>query len=131
MKKIITIISGVLIALVVFVGFGGQNKAPVSLGSIGSGEGYYSTTTGNWAVGSSTQLRVGQGIFGSIIISSTTVGTIIVRDATTTLDLSSSTLARFIASPTVGTYVFDSVFTKGLILDLSGNFQGAYTITFK
>ncbi len=123
------IILGVIIVIAAVFLF--TNKAEVKLGSIQEGQAYYSTTTGTFAVATSSYIRIGPGMFGSVIVASTTNVAFRVMDATSTLDIASTTLAKFPAGVAAGTYTFDSVFTRGLFLELQTGFAGADTVTYK
>lgn len=80
-----------------------------------------------------TDQRFGAITLGSVIISSSSVGTLIIHDATSTSDKASTTVAWFDndnnASP--GTYVFDIALKRGLMLDFSAGYHGAATITWR
>lgn len=73
---------------------------------------------------------------GSVIISSSSVGDLIIHNATSTTDDSSTTVAFFNADALAGavpegTYVFDIVMSRGIVLDFSAGFNGVFTITWR
>lgn len=101
-------------------------------GSIQTGESYYATSTGSFAVGTTTNIRIGQGILGSVVVSSTTaILGFELRDATSSTDVSSTSIAKFGTSPANGTYTYDVTLTRGLFLVFPAGFNGAYTVTYK
>lgn len=127
MNTLRTKIIAILSALIIFLGGFGATK----LGSVNQGQEYYSTTTGSFAVATSTYVRVGPGAIAQVTISSTTNVGFKVKDATSTLDLSSTTIANFPAGVAAGTYIFDASFTRGLFFDLGTGFAGSYTVTYR
>ena len=93
-----------------------------------------STTPSNMVSSTlATDQRFGSMTLGSVIISSSSVGTLIIHDATSTSDDASTTVAWFDndnnASP--GTYVFDTILTRGLMLDFGAGYFGGATITWR
>lgn len=125
-------------------------KVPEPVGSVASGNEYHSTTTGAAAVGSNwdmiATLQTDQGTLGSIIITTTGTGRLTLYDATTsnaflrqisanasTTSSSLNILANINTVSTIGTYVFDTIFTKGLLMVWEGTkaLLGTSTITFK
>ena len=145
---ILASLAGILALLVVLVPKLQVAEEGRALGSIMDGQGYNSTTTSSavattWAeartvTGTSTR----SGIFGSVIITKQTqVTTLNIYDATTTditlrnnVATSSILLASFGTSTPVGTYVFDSNYKTGLIVDptpIGGNMVASSTITWK
>jgi len=121
---------GIVVLAVVFLS---NQKVEKTLGSVQDGQGYFSTTTVSLAAGTKAQLKTTGGMLGSLIIASTTAGlnNFILKDATSTTDISSTTLAVFGATPTVGTYTFDVVFTRGLVIEATGAISGSITTTYK
>jgi len=131
------------IALLVFVGFQGL---PV-LGSVGD-EGVYNYTriTNSNASTSPQIIKAKQGVLGSIVVSSTTVGTLNVYDGTVmdvklltgsstyqtfSTTTATTTIAHMGASVAAGTYTFDVAFTDNLVILPSTDFYGSYTITWR
>lgn len=137
MKKYITtlLIALVLLASGVFI-------ATASVDD--SGVYSYRQITSAHATTSPLMVKSGQGVLGSIVISSSTVGTLNIYDgtvmpvktftggatsvATTT---ATTTIALFGASSANGTYTFDTAFTNGLTVMPSTNFVGSFTITYR
>lgn len=72
-------------------------------------------------------------MLGSVIVASSSIGSLIIHDATSTEDMASSTIAIFDNdnNATAGTYVFDTILTRGLILDFEAGFNGSYIITWR
>jgi len=136
------IIIGIVIALVVVVGYGfvtGDKTDVVNPigGSIGN-EPFMATSTGETAeISAISTLKGSWGTLGSVVITGSNSGEIYLYDATTTnntlrasVATSSITIAHFDSSPTVGNYDFNMVFNNGLVLELTGT-QSTTTVTFK
>ena len=118
MKNILLGVCGVIVGVVIVLGFRGQS-APLS--SVTIGNEYHSTTTNqNMAIGTlyfERQLCSTAGSLGSVVVPLTSTAGLELYDATTTNhgDHATSSLAEF-KTTTVGDYTFDTVFTRGLIL---------------
>ena len=76
---------------------------------------------------SSTTLQT----LGSVIVASSSAASMTIWNATSTTDVSSTTIAVFKASVGEGTYTFDVALTRGLIIALPAGSNGAYTITYR
>lgn len=137
-----TIIASVFVLFLIFLGsyLGKEVNAPdVSLGSIIDGQAYNSTTTSSsWntpalSVGGTKLLKTGSGTFGSVIITNETAGSFNVYDATSTNhgDHATTTLAQIYASVAENTYTFDSVFTRGLLIEFQSSNVASSTITWR
>ena|ERR1035437_785151 len=103
------------------------------LGSVNTGNEYHSTSTSAGFVNYSV-LQSGNGTIGSVVITMTGTGTIDLYDATSTVTnaaWATTTLAHFGASPTVGTYTFDVIFQKGLLVQFGTGTIASTTITYK
>lgn len=155
MKKITAITIGGLIALVIIMGFIWHNSrdAPEPLGSVQQASEYHSTSSVAMESGAAFGARIERIIatttpfgdtimgdarltpitLGSVVVSSSTTGTLIIHNATSTVDISSTTVAIFDndSNTTIGTYVFDIVLDRGLVLDFSSGFWGSYVITWR
>ena len=141
MTNNIKIISGVLLGLVLIIGvyvFGVSNRSEnKSFGSVVIGSEYHSTTTKNFngtvAVAYS-MLQSTPGTLGSIVIGGATAGQQLnLYDATSTvtnLAIATTTLVTIPTTALGGTYTYDLVFTKGLLLEVIGA-TGTSTITFR
>ena len=120
-----------LIALVIggfIIGFLSHEAGNRVVGSVEQGSEYQATTTVGMAVGLRS-LACTQTL-GSVIVASSSAGTLKIWNATSTTDTASSTIATFIASPVQGTYTFDAILTRGGIgIELGSGFNGSYTIT--
>ena len=71
---------------------------------------------------------------GSIIISSSTPYKLVIHNATSSTDKASTTVAVFdnnTSDMTAGTYTFDIMLDRGLVLEFEAGFLGAFTITYK
>ena len=144
MKKILLI---TLIIVLAAIGVGYLVSTNVVDASIQDGEAYNYTRVTNLNASTSPQIiKAGNGTLGSIVVSSTTVGTLNVYDGTkmdvkTLLGASTgqtyatttatSTMALMGASIAAGTYTFDVAFTNNLVIMPSVDFYGSYTITWR
>lgn len=125
---------GVLICSIASLSFGllGAKNRP-TLSSVSQSGEYIATTTANMG-NNKSQLILSNttGTLGSVVIASTTsLGTIELRDATSTTDLSYSTIVTFPAGTAAGTYTFDDILTRGLVAVISSGFNGGYVITYR
>lgn len=130
MQKLKITIAGILIALASFVG--GSNM----LGSVGVSDEYVATSTGaqaqfpNYRNALQTDFRSGYGTttpgtLGSIIITTPGTSRFCLYDATSTatnVDTSygptgTTTIACFGASAPAGTYTFDTIIRKGILVE--------------
>lgn len=103
------------------------------VGSVAQGSEYHSTSTSAVFVNNSV-LVSGSGTLGSVVVTVTGTGSLTLYDGTTTLshpDWATTTLAYFAGSPTVGTYTFDAVFQKGLLVQFGAGTVASTTITFR
>ena len=138
--KTIFIISGIIV-IGLFIFF--AQKPIEQMGSVASGNEYHSISTGvngtSWDMVNT--LQTGQGVFGSIVLTTAGIGEVTFYDATTSnvnlrgVANTTSTLNVLadIETTTPGTYTFDTIFTKGLLMVWSGikATLGTTTITFK
>lgn len=144
-KKVITSVVAVLLALSAWL-LGFVPQSPLG-GSVG-GQQFNATTTRSTS-GSGTYSYpacLGTGTFGSIVVvQPATAGYVRVWNATSTAtstyqttSSAASTLTFGVpvaqvlsASDVVGTLTFDSLFTKGVIVETASDFNGEYIITCK
>ena len=134
-----TKIGGVILAVLALFGL---TTGAVKVGSVGAGLSYQSTTTSATGFGG-RQVTIVPSVFGSasailgsVVISSTTgalptTGTLRIMDATSTTDISSTTLASFPIQAVAGDYIFDSNAFRGIIVEAGTGFDGTYTITYR
>ena len=99
-------------------------------GSVFVGNEYLSTTTATMSGGVSIAPNK-QITIGSIVVASSSVGTLEVRDATSTTDTASTTFTVLKASIGEGTYTYDVRLKRGLAVELGSGFDGDYVITFR
>lgn len=121
MKKLVI---AILSAIIVFLG-------GTSLGSVARSSEYSASYSPNLAVGQNVIVSNTSATLGQITVGSTSAGTIKIWNATSTTDSSSTTVAQLKASVVEGTYTFDALLTRGLIVELGSGFNGAYTITYR
>ena len=106
-----------------------------SYGSVSVTDEYNATTTSaTFLVAPDFKLiKSGQGTFGSLVVTTTGTGVINVYDATTTVNggiYGTTTLASLTTSA-AGTYTFDTVFIRGLVVETVGANTGTTTITYR
>ena len=134
MNKIsIILISVIIILLACIFIFTDNSGKPIALGSIQDGQAYTSTSTASdWGASTNRMLKVGNGTLGSVIITGATAGGAIeLRNATSTIDTGSTTIATFVAGAIGGTYTFDVAFTRGLAVITTSGLIATTTITFR
>jgi len=103
MKSILTVISSIVLAFVLFFAINPQANSPVVKGS--GSESYNATNTAAFPtnVGGYQLLKTGYGVLGSVVVTTNTIGQIEVYDATTTRNgatYGTTTLAKFGPSAT-------------------------------
>ena len=140
-----TLIPAIIIAIfivIISLVVGQINKA---VGSVSVTDEYYATSTfaklgGTSAVNppvaatartTMSLVASSTGVLGSIIVASSSATVFEVWNATSTTDVASSSIGHFVASPANGTYTFDVVANRGIIVDMPTGFNGSYTITFR
>lgn len=137
-NKILLSLIGALLALSSFLmgKVGGTPTHP--LGSVALTSGYQSTTTQNGTIPNYYALAAGSGILGQVTIVSVGPANSVWRlyDATSTVNnplAPTTTMASFASNNAVGTYVFDSVFKNGLLIECYGGCAaiGSTTITWR
>lgn len=127
-------VAAIVIAIVVF---GYLAIAPqIASGSVITGQAYNATTTNSTSAGTFWQARstsnVGGCELGSVVIASTTATAgITLKNATSTSDVSSSTIAAFPANAAAGTYTFDMACKRGLIIETPTGFNGQFVVTWR
>jgi len=137
LKKIATFTLIVTAMCVTLVAIMSLSSLRASASVADSSLAYESTTTraafNGTALGSPLILVPSYGTLGSVIITGAGTGIINIYDATSTAahsDYATTTLASFPASTAAGTYVFDTRFQRGLVVELIGT-VGTTTITWK
>lgn len=114
-------------AFLVFKGDGGQ-------GSVQVGNSYNSTTTDSIAQGVyqiKDTINSSFCVLGSVVIASSSATSFEIRNATSTTDVSSTTIATFEADAGEGTYTFDTACTRGIGIVVPSGFNGVFTTTFR
>lgn len=139
MRSILKEVYPFMLALILIAAavFGYYSVLPqVANGSVITGQAYNSTTSISTSAGSFWQARstsnVGGCELGSVIIaSSTAASTFRLWDATSTTDVASTSIVVFPTSAVAGTYTFDIVCKRGLIIDTPTGFNGVYVVTWR
>lgn len=125
-------IVGLIVALLVFFGFATDN---INLGGVQQGSEYNATTSISTSAGTHWLAKGiasgGTCALGSVVIASTSVTTLTLWDATSTTDIASTTIVTFKENVVEGTYVYDIVCFRGLIVETPSSFDGIYTITYR
>lgn len=119
-----------MVAFVLFVGVTSHKPVEPAYGSVTVGNEYNATNTASMTVGPRL-LKTGPSVLGSVIVASSSATTFKVWNATSTLDIASSTPVIFVASPVNGTYTFDASFERGIVVELPTGYNGAYTVTWR
>jgi len=122
------------IIIVCVIGYFISNKSDNTriVGSLDTENGYYSTTTGSFATASSTIIRNGSGVLGTVVIGVTSATTFDIMDANSPSDSASTTLLSVSASPAIGSsMVLDINFKRGLYFNFPASFAGRYSVTYK
>lgn len=130
-KKYLSIIGGIAV-LVILVLFNSPKNISTKdivnpLGSVQRANEYFATSTSaGWTI---KTLKNTPGTLGQIVIPLASNAGIVLYDATTTTNgaiYGTTTIARF-ATTAVGTYVFDAILTKGLVVEMLGSVGVAST----
>ena len=114
-------------------------RPDISLGSVmPAGEYMATTTTGMKSSGHVSVVADVSGnsnllpsTLGSIIVASSSATSFTIWNATSTTDVSSTTVAVIKASVAEGTYTFDTELTRGLIVVKPAGFNGSYVVTYR
>lgn len=131
-KFLLAIIS-VFIVLGALIVIGHKTPGRPTEGSAVLGNDYIATSSASiWAgiphvIATSTNIQS----LGSVIVTTTDASVVQIMDATSSTDVSSTTIAQFQASPALNTYTFDVRILRGLIINTVGGFAGRYTITYR
>lgn len=141
-------LAGVLVAVLAVLGtislLPEDNGAPPVFGGVTQGNEYNATSTAaNSLLGGQTLsinvLKTGQGSLGSVVITGADTGVLNFYNATTTnVNLRTGQkatttilIASFPASTAAGTYVFDAVFTDGLLYSLFSGSMPTTTVMWR
>lgn len=121
--------------LVISIGVFSPKEAP-NLGSVSKSNEYQATTTysklGVPTFGvNQTLISNNGGVLGSVIITGAVAGPIKIMNASSTTDTASNTIAVFPNSTAAGTYTFDSIVTRGLIIETTSGLLPTTTITYR
>jgi hypothetical protein len=131
MKKNVTII---VLAAALVVGYLSIDRAETvdPIRGVSQADGYFATTTSSAFSNSKKRLCGGQSILGTLVIHTATAANLHFRDATSTTDVSSTTIAEIPASMGVGDYVYDVQTLRGLFVESDvGAWGTGATITCK
>lgn len=105
------------------------------LGSVTQGNEYNSTTTRSTSAGThwvaKTTTNGGMCALGSIVVASSSATTLTIWNATSTTDSASTTIATLKAGVAEGTYTFDAVCTRGVVVATPASFNGMYVVTWR
>lgn len=119
------------------------SQVKIASGSVSVTDEYIATTTSSMHAGvviATKQQRVvlsnRGGTLGSLVVGSTSPATLVnapikIWDATSTLDLASTTVSILSASSANGTYTYDVVLNRGLIVELPVGFFSDIVITYR
>jgi len=93
--------------------------------------GYSVATNTTFASTKTKQIKTGQTILGSVVIASSSAATLKLKNAASTTDIASTTIATIVAAADEGTYTFDVAVNRGLIIESSSGFNGDFVITYQ
>lgn len=132
LQRTLTIGVVIIIALLAFIGFKMNGNQPI--GSVARGGEMQATTTNNFSDGFNTIVSNRSATLGTIVVSSSSPSSaaniITIWNATSTVDVASTSI-KIRAGLTEGTYTFDAIRARGLIIDKPAGFNGFYTITWR
>lgn len=124
MKNVSNFILGLVVIGAVFVGsdLSPRKDKTLNIGSVDQAGEYQSTfvSTGYTDL---TVIKNGAGTLGSVVLTGAAAGVLNLYDATSTVNnaqWATTTLASFPISAGTGTYTFDVIFQKGLLIDYVG-----------
>ncbi len=120
----------VVLTVVTFFVDDSSNTPSFTAGGVDTGQEYNATSTVDMTARFGV-LKTSTGALGSVIVASSSATTFKVWNATSTTDVASTTPVQFVASPDNGTYIFDAVFDRGIIVETISGFDGSYTITWR
>lgn len=129
---------GALIVLMGLIGIASMSQhTPIADASVARFAEYNATTTRAANTGAAMAnlqvIQSGPGTLGSVVITGLGTGTINFYDGTSTVtntQWATTSLAVFPASTAAGVYTFDVLFTKGLLVEISGAVATS-TITYR
>jgi len=132
--KLISVLIGVFMLVIAgTVGFlsadrGVQDVTFNDLGSVNIANEYHfaSTTEAGAKVLQATRTTL-----GSVTIVKTSAQTVEIKNATSTTDALGTVVATFPASAVVGTYVFDTVLDRGLIVTAAASYAGEFITLYR
>jgi len=101
------------------------------IGGVNIANEYHATTTRDMTADAEQLIQTGGSVLGSVIVASSSATNMSIWNATSTTDIASTTLTTFDADLSNGTYTFDTIMTRGIIIDLPASFDGDYVITYR
>lgn len=124
------------LVLVFVAGLSVEFRNDSAEGSVLQGQEYLATTTDSTSAGTNSNFKTtangGTCAFGSVVIASSTIEhQIEIRNATSTTDVASTTIATFEPNAAEGTYTFDLTCDRGLSVITPASFNGVYIITYR
>ena len=113
----------------VMVGYLFVTNAPV--GSVSVSNEYNATTTDSTSAGTVSVLTNRGCTVGSVVIATSSGGTLTIKNATSQTDTASSTLVLIPINTIAGTYTYDVTCDRGLVLEIGSGFDGEYVVTWR
>lgn len=125
-------LSVIVLLLVVLLG-GHWFAQKGALGGVSVGGEYFATTSDSTSADTHSQIKFSGSTctVGSIIVASTSATTLTLWNATSTTDTASTTIVQLKASVVEGTYTFDALCSRGLVIETPSGFNGYYVITWR
>jgi hypothetical protein len=134
-KVIITTVLGVGLVLAATAFWLSLFQANNVRGSVVEGSEYTATTTSSNHAGADILIKsttdAPRCILGSVVIASTTDVSVRYMNATSTTDVSSTTLAFFPANAAAGTYTVDSSCSRGIVIEPATGYDGFFITTYR
>lgn len=104
----------------------------LSVAGVDVGSEYIATTTKNMALNHNLVVSNSQLTLGSIVVASSSTTTLNIWDATSTTDVSSSTVLTLVGTDIAeGVFPLDITLNRGLVVEIPIGFSGEYLITFR
>ena len=125
------IMCAVILAAMFGLGFYFSSDTPEPLAGADSPYSYGNASSTTFTDSKIYQLKTGQTILGSVTIASSSVVSFKLKNATSSTDISSTTITVFPAAADEATYNFDTAISRGLIIESSSGFNGDIVIMYK
>ena len=120
-----------IFALVIGVAVGYLVVTNTPVGSVSVSNEYNATTTDSTSADTVSVLTNRGCTVGSVVIATSSSGTLTIKNATSQIDTASSTLILIPINTIAGTYTYDITCDRGLVLEIGAGFDGEYVVTWR